>query len=71
MIIDNSVVGVLIAVALMILYVKNVVAREFDDSDILEVIVSDLTYVRVNGKWNYICLFTDLYNREILRYTPV
>jgi transposase InsO family protein len=49
--------------------ISNVVAREFDERDILEVIVSDLTYVRVNGKWNYICLITDLYNREILGYS--
>ena len=25
--------------------------------------VSDLTYVNVGGKWNYICLMLDLYNR--------
>jgi len=49
--------------------ISNVVAREFDDRDVLEVIVSDLTYVRVNGKWNYVCLITDLYNREILGYS--
>ena len=30
--------------------------------------VSDLTYVRVNRKWNYVCTLIDLYNREIIGY---
>ena len=29
-------------------------------------IVSDLTYVRVGAGWNYVCLFIDLHNREIV-----
>ena len=49
--------------------INNVVDRKFDNRDVLEVIVSDLTYVRVNGKWNYVCLITDLHNREILGYS--
>jgi putative transposase len=32
----------------------------------MEVIVSDLTYVKVANKWHYICLFVDLFNREII-----
>ena len=28
--------------------------------------MSDLTYVRVGIEWNYVCLFIDLYNREIV-----
>lgn len=28
--------------------------------------MSDLTYVRVGAGWNYVCLFIDLYNREIV-----
>lgn len=31
--------------------------------------VSDLTYVRVDGKWNYVCLFVDLFNREIIGHS--
>ena len=27
--------------------------------------VSDLTYIRVSDKWNYICLFFDVFNRQI------
>ena len=47
----------------------NVVNREFDDRELLEVVVSDLTYVRVNGKWNYVCLILDLHNREIIGHS--
>lgn len=45
--------------------VKNVVNREFNAREDLEVLVSDLTYVRVNNKWHYICLIINLYNRKI------
>lgn len=31
--------------------------------------VSDLTYVWVNSKWNYICLFVDIFNRQIVGYS--
>src|SRR5690554_3985507 len=48
--------------------VVNVVNRAFDNRDHLEVIVSDLTYVRVRDKWHYICLIIDLFNREIIGY---
>ena len=48
--------------------VENIVNREFNRSKKLDVVVSDLTYVNVAGKWNYICLILDLYNREIIGY---
>lgn len=48
--------------------IGNVLNRKFNRSDELDVIVSDLTYVNVNGKWNYICTILDLYNREIVGY---
>ena len=35
----------------------------------LAVIVSDLTYVRVGKKWHYVCLFVDLFNREIIGFS--
>ena len=38
---------------------KNIVNREFNDRTPIEVIVSDLTYVNVAGRWNYICLLLD------------
>ncbi|AZO95747.1 IS3 family transposase [Halocella sp. SP3-1] len=47
---------------------ENIVNRKFDRDQSLDVVVSDLTYVNVNGKWNYICLILDLFNREIIGY---
>ncbi|GAA3652651.1 hypothetical protein GCM10022323_12940 [Asaccharospora irregularis DSM 2635] len=47
----------------------NIVNRKFDRQTPLEVVVSDLTYVNVSGKWNYICILLDLYNREIIGYS--
>jgi putative transposase len=49
--------------------VKNELQREFNQEKQLAVIVSDLTYVRVLNKWYYICLFVDLFNREIVGYS--
>ncbi len=48
---------------------KNILNRQFKQETRLHVIVSDLTYVRVQGKWHYICLFVDLYNREIVGFS--
>ncbi len=42
--------------------VNNVVNREFNDREHLEVVVSDLTYVGVKNKWHYICLLVNLFN---------
>ena len=47
----------------------NLVNREFKQRDILEVVVSDLTYVNVAGKWNYICVLLDIFNREIIGFS--
>jgi transposase InsO family protein len=49
--------------------IENVVNREFNDRDNLEVVVSDLTYVRVREKWHYICLLINLFNREIIGFS--
>ena len=49
--------------------IANVVDRDFDNRDKLEVVVSDLTYVRVGNKWNYVCTIIDLSNREIIGYS--
>lgn len=48
--------------------IENIVNREFSREKALEVVVSDLTYVNVAGRWNYICVLIDLYNREIIGY---
>ena len=47
---------------------SNVLDREFDGHPPHTHIVSDLTYVRVGSKWNYVCLLIELYNREIVRH---
>jgi putative transposase len=49
--------------------IPNIVNRDFDNRDKLEVAVSDLTYVRVGSKWNYVCTIIDLSNREIIGYS--
>jgi len=49
--------------------VKNELKREFNQDKQLAVIVSDLTYVRVGKKWHYVCLFVDLFNREIIGHS--
>jgi transposase InsO family protein len=46
--------------------VGNELNREFNQDQKLAVVVSDLTYVRVNQKWHDVCLILDLYNREII-----
>ena len=49
--------------------VQNIVNREFSDQPQYNVVVSDLTYVRVGNNWNYICVLVDLFNREIIGYS--
>jgi transposase InsO family protein len=44
----------------------NLVGRRFDDRKTLEVVVSDLTYVKVGGKGHYICLLLDVAGRDII-----
>jgi len=48
---------------------KNEVNRKFDERKTREVVVSDLTYVRVANTWHYICVLLDLHNREIIGYS--
>lgn len=46
--------------------VPNILNREFNRKDELDVVVSDLTYVNVDNRWCYVCLMLDLWNREII-----
>lgn len=48
---------------------RNELKRKFQQDEPYAVIVSDLTYVRVAGKWHYVCLFVDLFNREIIGFS--
>jgi len=49
--------------------IKNELNRQFDHQPAYGVVISDLTYVRVNYKWNFICVLVDLFNREIIGYS--
>lgn len=46
--------------------IPNRLARQFNQEKPLEVLVTDLTYVRVDNRWAYVCLIIDLFNREII-----
>ena len=48
---------------------ENVLDRQFQNREYRDVVISDLTYVRVGTHWNYICILVDLYNREIIGYS--
>ena len=47
----------------------NVVARRFGGREPRTHACSDLTYVRVGGGWNYVCLLVDLHNREVVGHS--
>lgn len=49
--------------------IPNVIDRNFKPGLVQNVIVSDLTYVNVSGKWNYICILLNLFNREIIGFS--
>ena len=46
--------------------IPNRLDRQFDQDKPLDVLVTDLTYVRVKQRWAYVCLIIDLFNREII-----
>jgi transposase InsO family protein len=47
----------------------NVLNREFAQTAPKPFIVSDVTYVRVQNQWCYICILVDLFNREMIGYS--
>lgn len=49
--------------------VTNIVDRQFSNRNYREVIISDLTYIKVLSRTAYICFITDLFNREIIGYS--
>jgi putative transposase len=49
--------------------VSNVLAREFKQEEVRRFVVSDLTYVKVQQRWHYVCLLIDLFNREIIGHS--
>lgn len=49
--------------------IANVLSRQFDRTQPMEALVTDLTYVKVGNKWHYVCFILDLFNREIVGYS--
>ena len=49
--------------------VSNLIGRQFSFWNEKQVIVSDLTYVKVGGKWCYVCALIDLFNREVVGWS--
>ncbi len=49
--------------------IENIVDRKYNEQLFRNVVVSDLTYVRVGTSWNYICVLIDLFNREIIGFS--
>lgn len=47
----------------------NNLIKDLDVFRINQVWVSDITYIRVADKWNYLTLITDLYSRKIVGYS--
>lgn len=47
----------------------NVLDRQFEQTQAKRFVVSNLTYVKVQNKWHYICLLIDLFNREIIGHS--
>lgn len=49
--------------------IPNLLERQFTRKRQLDVVVSDLTYIKVGQDWAYICLVVDLWNREIIAHS--
>ena len=46
----------------------NILNREFIVTEPNKVWVSDITYIRVDKQWMYLCVIIDLFNREVLSW---
>lgn len=47
---------------------ENILSRQFRGGEYRDVVISDLTYVRVKIYWIYLCVLIDLFNQEIIGY---
>ncbi|WP_239363470.1 IS3 family transposase [Snodgrassella communis] len=50
-------------------FTANYLQRQFDVGTKQQIIVADLTYIRVNHCWNYLCVLLNLSNRQIAGYS--
>jgi len=48
---------------------SNQLKRDFNGTKQHEVLVSDVTYIRLNKKWHYLCLIVDLFGRVIVGFS--
>lgn len=48
---------------------NNEVKQQFTSDKPNLVWVSDITYVKVNGRFSYICVIIDLFSRKVIAYT--
>jgi len=46
----------------------NVLDRKFEQTEAKRFVVSDLTYVKVQNRWHYVCVLIDLFIREIINH---
>lgn len=49
--------------------IPNLLKRNFNGFRPYGAVVSDVTYVRADQRWLYICILLDLFNREIIGYS--
>lgn len=47
----------------------NLLDRKFNKQQPNSCVVSDLTYVRVGGRWAYICILLEMHSREIIGFS--
>lgn len=47
---------------------SNILNREFSSDKPVQKIVTDVTYIKHQGKWYYLACYLDLFNREILEF---
>ncbi len=47
----------------------NTLNRDFNQTEAKRFFVSDLSYVKVQNRWHYLCVLVDLFNREIIGHS--
>lgn len=48
--------------------IENIIDRNFLNRSYMEVLISDLTFIKIYNRTAYICFISDLFNREIVGY---
>ena len=47
---------------------KNILNRKFHQSAPNQILVSDITYIKVGQKWFYLCVIIDLFSRKVISW---